>query len=641
MSEPVESEADEVEATAEPEIQVEKEDDGFGGMLWECIAVTLDEFNAFIATIEKSRDANEKVLRKRITDDVLPLLEKQEESRQRKQAQKEQELLNLEKLATAKRSSRIAGKMESQKHEQEQRDAERKKHGELAMARKEQEKWQMLEKERESRMQTREQRLKERDARRILHEEELANLSDNSKKIEAGEIRLSDRQIKAEIERKKQALEQLGEEEDWIFDCICGAYGQIDDGTHSIACDQCNIWQHSKCVGVSQSEADREDFHFVCTTCQRRAKDAERAKTQPQIKLKFGRPGSSSSPAAAPPKSNGSPVMLKINGAANTQSSPQKPGYPVAPVQNGYKSPFAKPEQRSSKQSAPDALPQHPAPALGSPIYGRQASPQDYGKARPAAPTPNAAYNGPYGAYANSGKPIASPYGAPPPSHAFSSPRLHSPTSLPPPGQPPVYNFANGNAPPGDSAQVSSGTTAMHQGPSKMASLHDSASATTLGTFATPAPHRANGSRPGTSESDHRQSSLTMQSPLAGAPILTPSSKPYSASIVPASGVQNTDSTPLLIEASTPHATSFGQDAQQVSSQDHASALPSAATGLSPTKHSPPRLTAANGSFGSATPSILPPVASLSPSPRLQNLSPPVKLSEPQLPRPAGQAVGQ
>jgi len=103
VSEAVESETEQAD-DAEPEDNgiVEKEDDGFGGMVWECIAVTLDEFNAFTASLDKTRDANEKVLRKRIVDDVLPLLEKQEESRKRKQAQKERELLNLEKLATAK-----------------------------------------------------------------------------------------------------------------------------------------------------------------------------------------------------------------------------------------------------------------------------------------------------------------------------------------------------------------------------------------------------------------------------------------------------------------------------------------------------------------------------------------------------------
>ncbi|KAG9244810.1 hypothetical protein BJ878DRAFT_396797, partial [Calycina marina] len=60
------------------------------------------------------------------------------------------------------------------------------------------------------------------------------------------------------------------------------------------------------------------------------------------------------------------------------------------------------------------------------------------------------------------------------------------------------------------------------------------------------------------------------------------------------------------------------------------SVLPPVSTGYSPVKHSPPRPTISNGSFGSATPLMIPPVASLSPSPRLQNLSPPVKHSEPE-----------
>ncbi|KUJ20385.1 uncharacterized protein LY89DRAFT_552514, partial [Mollisia scopiformis] len=296
VSEPAESEVEPAEDEHnEAQADAEKEDDGFGGMTWECVAVTVDELTTFVDSIQKSKDPNEKTLRNRIVEDVVPILEKQEDERKRKQAQKERELLNLEKLATAKRSSRIAGKLEQQKHEQEIKEAERKKEAELAMAKKEQEKWQKLEKERESRMMTREQRLKEREARRILHEEELANLSEDSKKIETGEGRLSERHLKAEIERKKQALKELTEEEDWVFDCICGAYGQIDDGTHSIACDKCNVWQHSKCVGVSESEADNEDFHFICQTCKRRAEDAERAKTHPPIKIKINRPGSSSS----------------------------------------------------------------------------------------------------------------------------------------------------------------------------------------------------------------------------------------------------------------------------------------------------------------------------------------------------------
>ena len=327
MSEPEVSDEEVInEPVVEHKEEVPGENDGLGGMKWECLAITLDDLNRFVASIEKSRDPNEKILRTRITEDLLPLLEKQEEARKRKAAQKERELLNLEKLATAKRSSRIAGKLELQRQEEEAREAERKRQAELAMAKKEQEKWMKLEKERESRMMTREQRLKEREARRILHEEELAGLSEDSKKLEAGESRLSERHLKAEIEKKKQALEELAEEDDWVFDCICGAYGQVDDGSHSISCEKCNIWQHTKCVGISEAAANRDDFHFICKTCRRRAEEAEKAKHRPTIKLKFNKPGSSSY-AVSSPQLNGLPANASpytTNGAQSPVFSSQK-----------------------------------------------------------------------------------------------------------------------------------------------------------------------------------------------------------------------------------------------------------------------------------------------------------------------------
>ena len=610
-------------------------------MVWECIAVTLDEFNAFTASLDKTRDANEKVLRKRIVDDVLPLLEKQEESRKRKQAQKERELLNLEKLATAKRSSRIAGKMEQQKQEDEMREAERKKAAEIAMAKKEQEKWQKLEKERESRMQTREQRLRERDARRILHEEELANLSDTSKKVETGEGRLSERHIKAEIERKKKALEELEEEEDWIFDCICGAYGQIDDGTHSIACDKCNIWQHSKCVGVKEAEADREDFTFICTTCKRRAEDAERAKNQPPIKIKI-RPGSSSSQAT--PKQNGtSAVIINTNGNSNPGSSPQKAGYSspavhVAPIQ-------------FPRQNGTPTL-QHGFPSLENTALQRQPvmqPPQSNGyqtsPQRPHQPvnsgTPSSSYSVPYGPpQVNTGTPAQSLNSSSKPasSHAFSSPHPHSPTSLPPPGQPPMFTFHNGSVSQQNSAQTARNTPV--QPPSARYSpaqgTPSNAGNYIYGT--TPSSHMVNGPRPGSSDSGHRRSSFNMPSPLAGVPVLTPSNKPPPPQMARISNSPPTHSTTTEpIKSSPPRPSSQGLPSDSTDS-GHASALPSAATGLSPTKHSPPR-PASNGSFGSATPSILPPITSLSPSPQHQNLSPPIKPAEG--PRPNGQIAGQ
>ena len=52
-------------------------------------------------------------------------------------------------------------------------------------------------------MQTREQRFKEREVKRILHEEELAKLKENSENLESSDMRLSERHLRAEMERRE------------------------------------------------------------------------------------------------------------------------------------------------------------------------------------------------------------------------------------------------------------------------------------------------------------------------------------------------------------------------------------------------------------------------------------------------------
>lgn len=121
------------------------EDDGFGGMKWECIAITLEDYNAFMEGIRRSRDPNEKTLYKRLTEDVLPIIEKRAEVQRQKVLRKQRELENLQKLATAKRSSRIADKMEKQKEIEAAAEAERKHQAELANARKVQERQRKME----------------------------------------------------------------------------------------------------------------------------------------------------------------------------------------------------------------------------------------------------------------------------------------------------------------------------------------------------------------------------------------------------------------------------------------------------------------------------------------------------------------
>jgi DNA primase len=123
----------------------EVEDDGFGGMKWECICVTLEDYQEYMSSIRKSRDPNEKILYKRLEEEVMPVMEGLAEAQARKEARKMRELENMQKLATAKRSSRISSRLEKQKENEEVEAAERRRQAELNMAKAEQEKQKKLE----------------------------------------------------------------------------------------------------------------------------------------------------------------------------------------------------------------------------------------------------------------------------------------------------------------------------------------------------------------------------------------------------------------------------------------------------------------------------------------------------------------
>lgn len=219
----------------------------------------------------------------------MPIIEREEESQQRQIVKREKELFNMELLAGAKRSSRIAGKAERERHEREAEEVVERQRAELAASRKEAAKQKALEQDRQSRIMGREERTKERERRRLEHEAELERISEEQKKLERGESRMSERHLKAELEKRRKNLENLSQEDQWIFDCSgCGVHGEnIDDGSHSVACEKCNVWQHSKCLGISQNEAEREDFVFICRDCKRREEEAKLPKI-PMLKFRVG-----------------------------------------------------------------------------------------------------------------------------------------------------------------------------------------------------------------------------------------------------------------------------------------------------------------------------------------------------------------
>jgi membrane protein involved in colicin uptake len=116
-----------------------------GGAKWECICITLEEYQEYMNGLRKSKDPNEKVLYRSILEDILPLIERQAEERAKKEARRLKEQENLMKLASAKRSSRISARVEKQKESEAAEEAERKRLAELAMAQAEEEKLRKME----------------------------------------------------------------------------------------------------------------------------------------------------------------------------------------------------------------------------------------------------------------------------------------------------------------------------------------------------------------------------------------------------------------------------------------------------------------------------------------------------------------
>ncbi|ETI21945.1 hypothetical protein G647_06015 [Cladophialophora carrionii CBS 160.54] len=371
-AESVDTEEDNEDNTEETEaIQEEKkldswEIDTFGGFKWECLCINLPDYQEFCESLKKSKDANEKILRQRLLDEVIPVIEAAEEKRRRKIERREKELLMMERMVGAKRSSRLADKHDRERRDAEQAEMEKKRQADLAAAHREQVRQEKMEQERQYRMMTREQRIKDREYKRLLKEEELARDELEQKRIEEGQIRGSDRALKQRMERNKKELEDLDADEDWTFDCSgCGVYGKnLDDGTHIISCERCNVWQHSKCLGISKSAAEKKDFHFVCKECRQKEEDSKK----PKISLKF-RVGASSSPAPPSP----APVQSTFVGVEvplMRTHGPQSNGHLSTPGQSTHH-PQPSPVNGTYHQQLPGS-PQRPHP--GSPQH-----PQGYG----------------------------------------------------------------------------------------------------------------------------------------------------------------------------------------------------------------------------------------------------------------------
>ncbi|KAK6344531.1 hypothetical protein TWF696_008165 [Orbilia brochopaga] len=255
---------------------------------WKCLCTNLEEYRALVAKFEKSKNPDEKELRKVIVEDILPAFEKEEQKRKRKLLEEEKEQARLQMLSGRKRSARVDERMARLREAQEQEHALRSQREEHEQLRREEERKQKEEEARIAKLEEREKRLQDRELRAKQRAEEKARLLDPDATESDDSNTHGSRKSSRQIIKRKAELDI--EDKDWVFDCICGVHGvNYDDGTFSIACDKCSVWQHTACLNLPVSAAQEEEF--ICDRC--RDKQNAKMSTPIKIKLRLTRPTSS------------------------------------------------------------------------------------------------------------------------------------------------------------------------------------------------------------------------------------------------------------------------------------------------------------------------------------------------------------
>ena len=96
----------------------------------------------------------------------------------------------------------------------------------------------------------------------VMEIEDLEELEDNEVLfgvVESG-VELHVRGSGKDIENR---LSYQGGADNWMVRCECGA--QDDDGERMVACDICEVWQHTRCCGIEDTETVPP--LFVCSGC--------------------------------------------------------------------------------------------------------------------------------------------------------------------------------------------------------------------------------------------------------------------------------------------------------------------------------------------------------------------------------------
>lgn len=351
------------------------------------------------------------------------------------------------------------------------------------------------------------------------------------------------------------------------------------------------MWQHSACHGISKAEAEKEDFHFICHDCQRRAEDAKKPKI-PALKFHI-------SSSSSPPSRNVNVDM----GANETRKRKSEGEISDMPPIKKFKSPVINPH-------ASDPF----APYVGQDDMHRTMM-NGPTLAPPGQVSPMAYQNG-HGAQATQPPPGLR---SPPPPQVYSNGYINATNqnghvqahSSSPPQAPNGASPNNNTSPnPGWSARYS------HNEPSNTSQLPQHSNHC-------PSPYHNSfdRQRPGSSHSTHN-----LSSPMKNHPSLppTPSNNsplpPLFPPTPPANGIETSPHppssySPVKQQSSPPRPAPKLPSSSPISHPPlHLQQNPPSSPGLSPTKHSPPRAPYKSTSFDVLDAPLLPPGPSLEPN---------------------------
>ncbi|KAF1956155.1 hypothetical protein CC80DRAFT_70117 [Byssothecium circinans] len=568
------------------EVQEDEEvDNGLGGMKWECICVDYDDYQNYMGLIRRSKNVDEQELYASIEEQVLPELAKVAEEQARKEARRLKELETLQKLATAKRSSRISARQEKAKEQEQAEEAERKRLADLEMAKAEQQKIKEQEEAQESHRKTREQRIREREAAKILEEEKLRKLKEDEEKLASGEARGSERYLKAQMKKAASQLKKLKDEGSWMFDCEkCGLKGMnLNDGSHQIQCENCNEWQHSRCHNIPPDVAEGPDYVFLCTAC----KDKERSEREPKLP----------------------PLKLRLTSASpsSQRASGENGQHPTGFVRQleAVRIPAPRPP---IAQSPP--RPTQPTLAL---MNGPSLSPRGQALGPPGIQRSEAAY----------GSPFSHGNGSSPPRPQSTAQGNGYPTSSPP-------RYQNAGPPTSPLSTHNTSFSRPNGSPFSSARPFQTTHNTQFSSFSRPVSTAGSG---GPQHSPVKHSPAPSPRPANGVPNAYNFKSPHSS--FPPSSVQASAFSPTknsspppashYMSSPAPAPINFAPSPSQMPAQVLPDPIPA------PSKHDAARPVS---SHETSEKMVLPPIKSLPPSTPYQNLSPPTKKASPTPDRP-------